>query len=61
MVQLFTIINKETSEMQSTNLIASEVHYLFIDKKWNRDKCVIKSKVGTKMNYHTFSKLYPLL
>lgn len=57
---LFTIINKKTSEIKSTNLTAFMVHYLFIDKKWNKNICVIHNSVGHKMNYNTFNKKYPL-
>lgn len=57
---LFAITNKKNNEMESTNLTIFMVHYLFIDKKWNRDECVIHSKVGHKMTYQKFSELYPL-
>jgi hypothetical protein len=57
---LFAITNKKTTEMKSTNLLASQVHYLFIDKKWDKNNCVIHEKHGSKMNYETFCKRYPL-
>lgn len=57
---LFAITNKKTSEMESTNLTAFMVHYLFIDKKWNKNNCVIHDKFGHKMDYETFKNRYPL-
>lgn len=57
---LFAITNKKTSEMESTNLTAFMVHYLFIDKKWDKSNCVIHEIVGHKMDYDTFNKRYPL-
>lgn len=57
---LFAITNKKKSEMQSTNLTAFMVHYLFIYKKWDKNTCVIHEIVGHEMDYNTFNKRYPL-
>jgi hypothetical protein len=57
---LFNIENKETKQIESTGLTDFQVHYLFIDKKWGRDTCVIYDSAGHKMNYESFSKIYNL-
>lgn len=51
---LFTIINKATKKIESTNLDVFMVHYLFIDKKWDRTNCIIRNSQGGEMNYNNF-------
>lgn len=57
---LFKIIDKTTNKIKSNNLNAFMVHYLFIDKKWDKLNCNISSSIGDKMDYKTFNKIYPL-
>jgi len=57
---LYAITNKKNRHEFSTCLTAYMVHYLFIDKKWNKKECTITSKVGHKMNYKKFNEINPL-
>ena len=59
-MNLYHIFNKGNGEMCSRYLYAHQVHYLFIEKGWDKANCIIICNVGHRMSYGKFSKLYPL-
>ena len=64
-MEIFTIISTDGEKVYSRLLTAFMVHYLFIEKKWPKDKMLIiedqfiRSKHGA-VTYKDFAKKHPL-
>lgn len=58
--RLFAIVNVKAEEQLSCNLWPSQVHYLFVAKKWDVNNCLISDGMGMNVDYNRFKQLFPL-